>query len=333
MLDDEVRGSPRRTPAQVEVVELLRCYRRAIELATDPPPSRSVRFKPLRRLLTWLRPTWGLRRMVVEHVRGRVARLERLFARRLALDESHENDEENRKALDLFAASLPPPRSRIWIALPLLAVVVVSQVLLALLLRNQKQSTTPDDERPLPQQVLKDLTSVADLNPGNLTDTLNTLLTSNPKVTALVVGLLVFSVYLVWRPLLPAFRLMRIILTMPGAIGRRNGESQLGRCARGLGVQDAEVTVYAALRERPPNDPELDLWLKLGFVTILVALAVLMFLPPERLTQQGSFLAALAAVRLAFVLRAARSRRQPAAPRTPQEAPPADRAPAARARG
>jgi len=338
--DDEVRGSPRRTPAQVDVVELLRCYRRAIELATDPPPSRSAGFEPLTRLLTWMRPTWGLRRMVVEHVRGRVARLDRLFARRLALNEDHEDDEQNRKALGLFAASLPPPRSRYWIALPLLAVVVVSQVLLELLQRSREPSKTPsgqqkppDDDGVLPQKVLADLISVLDLNPGNLTKAVNTLLTSSPKVTALVIGLLVFSVYLVWRPLLPAFRLMRIIFTMPGATGRRSGESPLGKSARRLSVHDAEVRLFAALDERPPNDPELDLWLKLAPVTILAALALFMFVPPGRLPISGSVLAALAAVRLAFVLRAARSRRQPAAPRTPQEAPPADRAPAARARG
>jgi len=311
--DDEVRGSPRRTPAQVDVVELLRCYRRAIELATDPPPSRSAGFEPLTRLLTWMRPTWGLRRMVVEHVRGRVARLDRLFARRLALNEDHEDDEQNRKALGLFAASLPPPRSRYWIALPLLAVVVVSQVLLELL---------PDDAGVLSQKVLADLTSVVDLNPGNLTKAVNTLLTSSPKVTALVIGLLVFSVYLVWRPLLPAFRLMRIIFTMPGATGRRSGESPLGKSARRLSVHDAEVRLFAALDERPPNDPELDLWLKLAPVTILAALALFMFAPPGKsLKGAGGFLAALAAVRLAFVLRAARRRRAPAAPRLPDRAP------------
>ena len=204
----------------------------------------------------------------------------------------------------------------------------MSKVLLELLLRSREPSKTPsgqqkppDDDGVLPQKVLADLTSVVDLNPGNLTETVNTLLTSSPKVTALVVGLLVFSVYLVWRPLLPAFRLMRIILSMPGATGRRSGDCPLGRSAQRLSVRDAEVRLFAAFDERPPNDPELDLWLKLALVTILAALAVLMFAPPGSLPISGSVLAALAAVRLAFVLRAARSRRQPAAPRTPEEAP------------
>jgi len=309
---DDVRRAERRPSERADVIVLLRCYREAIELAADPPPSRRARFSLLTRLLTRLRPTWGLRRMVVEHVRARIALLERDFARRLALGERDDNDTEDREKLSLFAASLPPSRSRIWAAVPLLAVVAVSQTLLALLLRSQDRPSqtkagVTDPERILPKDVLEALTSVADLNPANLAKTVGTLLDSSPKVTALVVGLLTLSIYIVWRPLLPAYRLKRIILGAPGAIGRRCGRSELGVRAQQLGVHGEEVALFAALGVAPPRDPDLDLRVKSALVAILGALAVLMFLPPA-LPTVGIVLLTLAVARLWWLMRERKAR-------------------------
>lgn len=292
---------------RADVDDLLRCYRDALELAADPPPSRHTRFMPLTRLLCQTRPTWGLQRMVVEHIRGRIALIDRRYCLRLALGEDDPNDAEDREALTRFGSSLPPPSSRLWIALPLLAVIAVSQVLLALLLRNRKDASTAEGQL-LPQKVIDDLVAALDLNPTHFSQTLNRLLHESPKVTALAFGILTLSVYIVWRPLIPAFRLKRIILGMPGAISKRVARSELGTRARRLALHDEEVALFAALGMPPPSDTALDLWAKGTLVAILAALAALMFTPPDPDVGTAIFFLVLAVLRFAWLTREWRRR-------------------------
>jgi hypothetical protein len=84
--------------------DLLRAYRSALGLAGDLPPSRSVKRRWLLRLLTVLRPTWGLQRFAVEHVRRRVEQLSRCYCVRLALGEDDGNDAADREALERSAS-------------------------------------------------------------------------------------------------------------------------------------------------------------------------------------------------------------------------------------
>lgn len=292
----------RRPVVQADVDDLLCCYRQALELAADPPPSRRTPFKPLTRLLCRLRPQWGLQRMVVEHIRGRIALIDRRYCLRLALGEADSNDAEDREALARFASSLPPPRSRLWVVLPLLSVIAVSQLILALLLRNLDGVAKDADGKPLPQTVIDDLTKAIDLNPTHFSASLNTLLHGNPRISALAIGVLTLSVYLVWRPLLPAFRLKRIIFAMPGAISGRTERSELGAEAKRLAVHDEEVALFRALGMRPPSDTAMDLWVKGALVAILAALAALQFMPPAE-TADAYVLLVLAALRLAWLAR------------------------------
>lgn len=303
-LGDQPSAPPARRPVvRADVDDLLRCYREALELAADPPPSRHTRFAPLTRLLCRMRPSWGLQRMVVEHIRGRIALIDRRYCLRLALGEDDPNDAEDRDALARFASSLPPPRSRLWVALPLLAVIAVSQVLLALLLRSRDGVATTAEGQRLPEKVVDDLVAAVDLNPAHFSQTLSTLLHGSPKVTALAIGILTLSVYIVWRPLIPAFRLKRIILGMPGAITKRVARSELGGRARRLALHDEEVALFTALGMRPPSDAAMDLWVKGALVAILAALAALMFTPPADVGA-GIFFLVIAALRLVWLARA-----------------------------
>jgi hypothetical protein len=300
-LGDEATAAPATRPViRADVHNLLSCYREALELAADPPPSRRTPFAPLTRLLCRVRPRWGLQRMVVEHIRGRIALIDQRYCLRLALGEHDPNDPEDRAALALFTASLPPPRAKFWLALPVLAAVAVSQVLLALLLRGREGVPKTAEGTLLPQKVIQDLTAAFDLNPAHFAESLNTLLHGSPKVTALVAGILTLAVYIVWRPLVPAFRLKRIIFGMPGAIDTRVARSVLGARARRLGVHDEEVALFAALGMRAPSDAALDLWVKGALVAILAALAALMFVPPADAVT-GAVLLAIAILRLTWL--------------------------------
>ncbi|MBA3747910.1 MAG: hypothetical protein H0W96_10535 [Solirubrobacterales bacterium] len=292
-----------RAVERADVQNLLCCYREAIELAADPPPSRRTPFEPMTRLLCRVRPTWGLQRMVVEDIRSRIALIDRRYCLRLALEEDDGNDSDDREQLSKFAASLPPPRARLWVALPLLCIIAITQALLALVLLGQENASPELDK------VLKDLTAAVDLNPANLSETFHTLLHSNPKVTALVVGMLTLSGYLVWRPLLSAFRLKRMIFNMPGAINGRGAGSELGKRAQRLNVHEEEDRLFAKLGMRAPSDSALDLRVKGALVAICVALAVLMFTPPDADAAIGAFFLIVAMARLPWLVREWRRRR------------------------
>ena len=300
---DGAARAPRRPVAPADVGELLRLYRAVLELAADPPPSRHTRWPALTRTLCRARPTWGLQRLVVEHVRGRIALLDRRYCLRIALGEQAPDDEQDRAALELFGRSLPPARSRLWMIAPVLALVAVSQLLLALLVRGRS-----DDEALLPAKIINELSTItADVNPGHLSETLDTLMHTDPKVTALAVGLLTLSAYLVWRPLLPAFTVKRMIFAMPGSVDGRVARSELGRRARELNVHRAELELFAALGMRPPSDRAMDLWVKGAIVAILVALAVLALLPPA-LPSVATLLLVIAVLRLVWIVRRWRER-------------------------
>jgi hypothetical protein len=292
---------------RADVRDVLHCYRAALELAADPPPSRRTPFGPLTRLVCRLRPAWGLQRLVVEEIRGRIDLINRRYCLRLALGEQDPHDREARDAVRDFASSLPPPRSRLFAVLPLLAVIAVSQVLLALLLRSQQGLAKNADGRLLPEALLKQLAQVGDLNPAGYGDTVSLLLHNSPKVTALALGILTLSVYVVWRPRLPAVRLKRMVFEMPGAIGSRTASSELGARALQLRLRDKEVALFAALRMPPPSDSATDLWVKGTPAVILLALAALTLTPPSQ-AGLAIFFLMLATVRLWWLAREWRRR-------------------------
>lgn len=120
--------------------------------------------------------------------------------------------------------------------------------------------------------------------------------------------MLTLSAYIVWRPLLPSFRLKRIILGMLAAIGRRTERSELGARAQGLGVHAEELALFAALGIRPPRESALDLWVKAAPVGVFAAFAALMLVPPEPAIGLGVFFLLLAVPRFAWLLREVRRR-------------------------
>lgn len=300
------RGRRRRPVVGADVHELLCCYREALELADHPPPSRRTPFTWLTNVLSRTRSTLGLKRMLVEHVRSRIELLDRRFCLRLALDEAQTNDVGDREQLHLFAESLPPRPSRLLTVLRLFGVIAISQVLLALLLRSREAPSASSGKPKLSETALERLTSVAELNPANFTSAVRTLL-ENPQVMGLAIALLTLATYLVWRPMLPAFYLKRMILDMPGAFARGHTGSELAARARNLAVHDEEIRLFGALGMPPPSDSALDLRIKAIPVVIVLALAAVTFTPPSD-RDLGSLLIAVALLRALWLWRRWRTR-------------------------
>lgn len=267
------RVARRQDVEQADVTELLCAYREALELAADPPPSRTMRVKALTQLLCWLRPTWGLHRFVVDHVRGRVDTLIRRYCLRLALGETDDNDREELDALKSFASSLPPPRPQWWALLPLFAVLLLSQVLVVLIGEFQED-----------KKVLSKVVGIVDLNPAHFNEAVDTLLHSDPAVNLDVMIIVTLAIYLVFRPVLPAFRLKRMILSLPDAVNPLQTRAPLAQRAQEIAVHKEEVALFQALRMPTPPESALDLRVKATLLAFWLSVAAYgAFVPPADL--------------------------------------------------
>ena len=127
-------GTATKTPSggrvpRADTRELLMAYFCVLDVVQDDgstglrPPGRLSRVKP----------TVGLQSHVTEHVRTNVDRFSRRYRARLALGQDDGNDEDDRTALEDFAASLPPHRARVWILLPYLAALAITQLVVSVI--------------------------------------------------------------------------------------------------------------------------------------------------------------------------------------------------------
>jgi hypothetical protein len=246
--------------AQADVAPLLRTYRSALALAADLPPSRTAKPRWWRAFLTFVRPRWGLNRFMVDHMRARTDQLTRRYCLRLSLGEDDGNDAKDREALEKFANSLPPPRGAVWTALPLLAIVGVSQVLVALVGDIQGERETFDK-----------VAGIVDLNPGHLREAVTALMHASTDVVLDLIGIVALSAYVVLRPFVFGFRLKRMLLSQPGALDGRHKASPLGQAATTLDVHGQETRLFAALGMAPPAESTFDLKVKAIMASFLLA--------------------------------------------------------------
>lgn len=86
------------SPLRADTHDLLCAYRAALDLAADPPASRASRVALLTPVVNLGRPTWGLQRFLVEHIRQRLDALTRRYSLRLALGQDDGDDAQDREA-------------------------------------------------------------------------------------------------------------------------------------------------------------------------------------------------------------------------------------------
>jgi hypothetical protein len=246
--------------AQADVIPLLQSYRSALALAGDLPPSRTARPEWWRDLLTLLRPRWGLHRFLVDHMRARTDQLNRRYCLRLSLGEDDGNDANDREALDKFTSSLPPARGAIRMALPLLAIVVVSQLLVAWVGDLEGERET-----------FEKIAGVADLSPSHLREAASALTDASLVVVIDLIGVITLSAYVVLRPFLFGHRLKRMLLAQPGALDGRAAASPLAHAAMALDVHGKEARLFEALGMAPPAESSFDLKVKASIALFAAA--------------------------------------------------------------
>jgi hypothetical protein len=280
---------PVHTVARADVLPLLQSYRSALALAGDLPPSRTARPKWWRDVLTLLRPRWGLHRFLVDHMRARTDQLNRRYCLRLSLGEDDGDDARDREALEKFASSLPPARGAIWTALPLLAIVVVSQLLVAWVGDLEGEEET-----------FEQIAGIVDLSPARLREAASALTEASWEVLIDLVGIVTLSTYVVLRPFVFGLRLKRMLLSQPGALSGRHERSPLGQVAMALDVHGQESRLFAALGMAPPAESTFDLKVKATMALFVLALGIAWFgLHPDKLV--GPIFLAIALARFAWL--------------------------------
>lgn len=284
--------------ARADVRELLEAYRSALDLAASPPPPLALRWSWLTRLGAVLRPTWGLQRFTVEHVRRRVDALDRRYCLRLAMGEDDGNDADDREALGRFAASLPPPRPRFWALAPVLLVLGLSQVLVAAF-----------GNLPGERETFSEVAKVVDLNPGHFNDAVDALIDSSFEVVLDLVIVVALSIYAVFRPLLTGFRVHRVTMNLPRVIRPRTGRWPLGRRATEIDVHGREAALFETLAMRSPPESAFDLWVKGTIVIAWIAGGLLLLLDaPDRPAALGLAVLGACLLRLGWLVLVARRR-------------------------
>jgi hypothetical protein len=221
------------------VIDLLCTYRTALGLTNALPASRRLRWRWALRFVSLLRPTWGLQRFAVEHVRQRVEQLSRCYSVRLALGEDDSNEAHHREALERFAGSLPARPGPARRALLLLAIVLVAQLQVA-------TTAIVSGEGGTFNQIL----AITDLNPSHASQTIDVLIHTSIAVLLDLIGGVALAVYLVLRPFVNGYRLKRLLFYEPGALRGSAARSPLGRAASELGVHEREVAMFGAIRHR-----------------------------------------------------------------------------------
>ena len=233
-------------------------------------------------MLCRARPTWGLERLVVEQIRGRIALLDRRYCLRLALGEQRPQRRRGPRRVGAVRRSLPPPARGCGSRRQVLAL-VADRPGPAGVARAAARRTT---DRSCPRRSSTSWSTVtSDLEPGDFTETLDTLHAHQPEGDrarardAHVVGL--------FRVAADAAGVRRQADDLRHAGLDRWPGGELGASgwpgAKQLDVHRAEVELFAALGMRPPSaDGAMDLWVKGAIVAILVALAVLALCRPPR---------------------------------------------------
>jgi hypothetical protein len=282
--------------AQADTHDLLVAYFSVLDLVAGPVRAHAV----ARRLLGPLKPTVGIETYLVEHMRANLERFDRRYRLRLALGQDTDDDERDCDALADFLASLSPRRTRLWILLPYLAGLVVTQIFISAVART---SDITD---------LHELAGVLSLNPQVISTSVDNLVRyDNHKH---VLGVLLagsISLWLAFRPFMWGFHVKRVLLNEPHSMGRRKRRTKQAEIARELDVRGREERLCLRLGMLPPLDSPLDLVIQatimVAWIIVGATLAIESYSQTESLCV-GTGLVALAVIRLAWLARRARQR-------------------------
>ena len=266
-------------PAERCTSRLLVAYAETLELVErlGPAPLVAVgrrRIPPLRGRIRLPRPRWMLRALMVRHVDGVLADLERRYRRAEALGVSPPSLVAEAKAVADFRASLPPSTWRLRVTALILATLVVARVIGSLLPRHVDLiGWLPGQEGVT--KLFNSTFSAVGLSTSSVSTALDNVLDASPAELGAFALLLGASAFVVTRPLVSGFRLKRMLLNLyPQAEQSLDEVPASWSVSRSVGVYDLERDAFRALGGRAPREVPLDLLVALLFALVVVSVYV-----------------------------------------------------------
>jgi hypothetical protein len=203
-----------------------------------------------------------------------LASLSRRYSARAALEWTADAEQQDREAVREFQQSLPPTRQNTYFVLLIVAIVVLFRPTINIVVPVALYVTRAAIGGPvLRQQVLDTIEKVEAALTANFTSVnqaLNALLSGGLLHLGIVLLGVGLSLYVVLRPLVPAFGLKRMLFNLaPEPKGRYRSVVARWSVSQATGIYERERKVFEELGGRPPKEFPFD----------LVVLALVMLLP------------------------------------------------------
>jgi len=303
--------------------ELLAVYQGVLDSVDDLPLVPMVLRNHRGRLHYRPRTKWPVRYFVVRHLQRTLASLTRRYSARAALGQQADGEQQDREAVREFQQSLPPDRQKIYFLVLIAAIVVVFRYIISAVAVVLRQFSAAGTHRLDVKQLLDisgKIVGALTANATALDVAVNAVLGGGIVNCGVLMLGVMLSTYVLLRPLMPAFRLKRMLFNLaPELQGRHRSAVARWSVSQSTGLYERERSVFAQLGTRPPTEFPLDLAVSsLALVLPLVLCALWVRdaigtpeLPPELRTGDfGRMACALVAVlvRLGWLWRTWRRR-------------------------
>lgn len=208
-------------------------------------------------------PKWLLRFFVVHHIDRSLERLSRRYSARAALGLATATEVVDRDAVDEFRKSLPPSRQKVFIALLIVAVIVLCRpiinVLVPVIIRATRAGTPSSDIRQHTLEALEKVGSAFTANFASINDAFESVVAGGPMLCGFVVLSIALATYVVLRPFVPAFRFKRLLFNLAPEVERWQTVSIGWSVPQSGGVYERERRLFHELGVRPPGEVPVDL--------------------------------------------------------------------------
>jgi cytochrome b len=257
---DKAPQAIRSTPHGSQVRELLAVYQEVLDGIDDLPPVPMVLRKHRGRLHYRPRTKWPVRYFVVRHLQRTLASLTRRYSARAALGQQADGEQQDREAVREFQQSLPPDRQKIYVLLLIAAIFILFGRVITWLVDAYETKSQGNSQI----QQLKDagtkIVGALNADARAMNDAVNAVASSRPLGWCLFTLGVMLSAYVVLRPLMPAFRLKRMIFNLaPEPDGRHRSAVARWSVSQATGLYECERRVFAELGVRPPPEFPHDL--------------------------------------------------------------------------
>jgi hypothetical protein len=249
----------------------------------------------------WLR--WPVEHFIAWHVNRSMNSIHRALSRRVATGPANEQDRVAIAAVAAYRDAMRPVHVKTYLAIVIVMTLLLGGLVLkvagpilsdvpVLRLAEEYDQGFAQRAEAEKRDVIEISTRTSTLfasfgdaisaDVSSLGDTIEAFVGANPSDSALVLAGFLFSLYLVTRILVPAYRLKRMLFNLADDPAARSYSTARWSLQHSTGVYRRERLVFEGLCERAPREPPLDLVIPMLWLSLPLALAAYLFLNTDR---------------------------------------------------